>query len=138
MPLEREDWFERNGLNQYNWGPKRRDGREPERGTSDPANGLRLRLDVADLLEDHHIVFFPAGDGTERLMTYLCRWSFDYIPLAALLHRRLVTLPLRVVDEFLYARFGHTMINNLRYLGWPGFDNTFPVPERYQTVSSRM
>ena len=74
-------------------------------------------------------MLFPAGDGTERLMTYLYRWSFDYIPLAALLHRRLVTLPLRVADEFLYARFGHTMINNLRYLGWPRFDNTFPVPE---------
>ena len=125
VPLDYKNWFKRNGLNRYNWGPRYHGG---PKGTNDPANGLRLRVDLADLLEDDHFVFFPAAPGSGKFMTYLCDCSTDYVEL---LHRRLVTLPLRVADEFLYARFGHVVINNLCYPG--SVLNQFPVPKRIKS-----
>ncbi|KAI1787382.1 hypothetical protein LXA43DRAFT_853982, partial [Ganoderma leucocontextum] len=113
VPLDHEDWFVCNGMNPYIWGYDNR--------TSDPSNGLTLRMDLADCLEWHGFVFFPAGNG--KFMTYVCRPLIDYVQL---LHRRLVTIPPRVSDEFLYARFGHTIISLLR-MG-PHL-NTFPIPE---------
>ena len=134
VPLDHEDWFKHHDMGRYNIAGHGFDadsfsGRNEfeldNLGVDDPANGFFLRHDVADLLKRHSFVFFPAGltDGKFQFMTYMCGGPLDYVPL---LHRRLVTLPWRVSEEFLYARFALNIIHHVReglYL------NTFPIPE---------
>ncbi|KAM5533486.1 hypothetical protein V8D89_012823 [Ganoderma adspersum] len=98
VPRVHESWFYRNSMTYYSWA-------DTDTDVDDPANGITLRADLSECFELHGWVFYPAGEG--RLMTYVCLPFVDY---AELLHRRLVTLSRRVSDEFLYARFTHTMI----------------------------
>ena len=131
MPLDHRDWFEYYNMGRYNW------GHEFDKGTSDPANGLLLRLDLVELLEEHRFVFFPAGlrDGKFQFMTYMCsNSSLDPTPL---LHRRLVTLQLRVSEAFLYARFGLNIIRQVHETSEHQEYNTFPVPEGIKPTSPR-
>ena len=72
----------------------------------DVGNGLTLRCDVRRLLDNHAFVFYPVGN--RKYVTYVLRESAqDYVEL---LHGREVTAPLRVSDEFLYARFAYNII----------------------------
>ena len=133
VPIDRKDWFEHHDMGRYNIagpGPDIYSSEGPEvefdyQSPNDPANGFLLRLDVADLFRRHAFVFYPAGlgDGKFQFMAYMCGGFFDYVPL---LHRRLVTLPLRVSDEFLYARFGLSIIHRVHHC--LDFD-PFPIPE---------
>ncbi|EJF61891.1 hypothetical protein DICSQDRAFT_180282 [Dichomitus squalens LYAD-421 SS1] len=74
---------------------------------NDVSNGVTLRCDVHRLLDSQSFVFYPVGD--RKYVTYLVRGtSRDYVEL---LHGREVsTVPLRVSDEFLYARFAYNII----------------------------
>lgn len=93
-------------------------------GIHDAANGLTLRLDLGCSLEQHGLVFYPAPKK-HKFMTYVCRWNIDYVKP---FHRRLVTIAPRVSDQFLYARFAHTMIKLVN--AGPGSRlNPFPIPE---------
>ena len=102
MPEDQEAWFIDNGMGRHN-----RSGC----GTSvnDVANGVTLRCDVHRLLDYHAIVFYPAGE--RKYVTYIVRNDMeDY---AEQLHGRVVAVPLRVSDEFLYARFAYNIISLL-------------------------
>ena len=103
VPRDREAWFVANDMGRYN-----RSGA----GTSvnDVANGVTLRCDVRRLLEFHAFVFYPIGEG--RFVTYVVRR--DMQDFADVLHGRTVTVPMRVSDEFLYARFAYNIINLLQ------------------------
>ncbi|KAI1793284.1 hypothetical protein LXA43DRAFT_942610 [Ganoderma leucocontextum] len=93
-------------------------------GIHDPANRLTLCLDLGRLFERHGLVFFPTPvEG--KFMAYLCRWNLDYVEP---FHRRLVTISPRVSEEFLYARFAHTMIKLVNTLP-DSHLNPFPIPE---------
>ena len=99
VPRDREAWFVANDMGRYN-----RSGA----GTSvnDVANGVTLRCDVRRLLEFHAFVFYPIGEG--KAVTYVVRR--DMQDFADVLHGRTVTVPMRVSDEFLYARFAYNII----------------------------
>ena len=103
VPQDREAWFVANDMGRYN-----RSGA----GTSvnDVANGVTLRCDVRRLLEFHAFVFYPIGGG--KAVTYVVRR--DMQDFADVLHGRTVTVPVRVSDEFLYARFAYNIINLLQ------------------------
>ncbi|KAI1783217.1 hypothetical protein LXA43DRAFT_904037, partial [Ganoderma leucocontextum] len=107
-------WFGRNDMWEYNWAGY-------ETGIHDPANGLTLRTDFVELLAKHAFVFFPAGEG--EFMTYMC-----YPTVTSYLHdlhRRPITIPHRVPEEFLYARFACTMI---ALVSRRSKLNAFPLP----------
>ena len=73
---------------------------------NDVANGVTLRCDVRCCLDRHGFVFFPVGN--KEFMTYVIKpTERDFVDM---LHRRLVTIPDRVADQFLYARFAYSII----------------------------
>ena len=100
-------------MEQYSWA-------DMNTNVDDPANGITLRADLGECFDSHGWVFYPDGQG--RLMTYVC---LPYVDFAELLHRRLVTISRRVSDEFLYARFAHTMVKlvNTASVGFKRFRN---------------
>ncbi|TBU31026.1 hypothetical protein BD311DRAFT_825627 [Dichomitus squalens] len=115
VPREHEDWFNGNNMTDYNLAG-------PPTGLDDVANGLTLRSDVHQCFDLHGFVVYPAGSN--RSVAYVVRrGAFEY---AELFHRRLITLPNRVSDQFVYARFAYTFINLPRDKGV--FD-VFPVNE---------
>ncbi|TBU24393.1 hypothetical protein BD311DRAFT_791061 [Dichomitus squalens] len=100
VPKDQKAWFNGNDMGRYN-------RISPTTSVDDVANGMTLRCDVHRLLNRHAFVFYPAGD--RKFVTYIVlQDTFDY---AYLLHGRVVTIPLRVSDEFLYARFAYNVIN---------------------------
>ncbi|KAI1787373.1 hypothetical protein LXA43DRAFT_711826 [Ganoderma leucocontextum] len=114
VPPAHQDWFHRNDMARYNWGWARN-------GVHDPANGLTLRVKWIKMLGLNLIVFFPAGEG--KFMTYVCYPSLGDCPDV---HRTLVTIPRRVPEAFLYARFAYTMIT---LVARNSKLDAFPLPE---------
>ena len=82
----------------------------PKAGINDTANGMAMRSHPSDYI------------------VYIVNKSVpDY---AGLLHRRLVTVPKRVSDKLLFARFAYTMINNvIPNPCWMYMDLAYIVPE---------
>ena len=77
---------------------------------NDVANGITLRSDIHRCLDRHGFVFLPAGN--KEFMTYVVGdTETNYV---GMLHRRLVTIPTRVVDESLYAHFAYCIVNQKR------------------------
>ena len=81
----------------------------PKAGINDTANGMAMRSDIRRCFDGHAFVFYPYHPSD--YIVYIVNKSVpDY---AGLLHRRLVTVPKRVSDKLLFARFAYTMINNV-------------------------
>ncbi|RDX52668.1 hypothetical protein OH76DRAFT_1553931 [Lentinus brumalis] len=100
--------------------------REAEAGIDDTANIISLRCDVRDCLVRHGFVLHPhphpkpAKNGSRisaisrRYVSYVVEWGeTEY---ADLFHGRAATMPehVHVAEQFLYARFAHTVIQLLR------------------------
>ncbi|TBU59987.1 hypothetical protein BD310DRAFT_923640 [Dichomitus squalens] len=118
VPKEHEDWFNGNNMTDYNLSG-------PLTGLDDVANGLTLRSDVHQCLDRHGFVFYPV-EGNRFVAYVVRRGAFEH---AELFHQRLVTLPNRVSDQFVYARFAYTFINLPR--DKDAFD-VFPVSEEVE------
>ncbi|TBU27572.1 hypothetical protein BD309DRAFT_604981 [Dichomitus squalens] len=109
VPQDQGDWFYANDMSDYNLAGHRT-------GVNDVANGVTLRSDVHRCLDRHSFVFYPV-DGGRFAAYFVRRGDAEY---AELFHRRPVDMPIRVSDQFLYARFAYTVINLLH--STRGFD----------------
>ena len=70
----------------------------------DVANGITLRLELGRLLEHRYFVLYPADDGGYAVhFLQEARHHFGH-------HRQRAALHDRVRNEFLYARFAHTIL----------------------------
>lgn len=104
----------------------------PSASINDSANGITLRSDIHCCLDRHSFVLFPVGD--EKFMTYVVRGTeVDY---AGLFHRRLVTIPTRVADEFVYARFAYCIIKQHRHEDF--LNRALPINVKVQTATETL
>ena len=77
-------------------------------GINDTSNGVALRDDVRSSFDRYAFVFYPV-DATDW-MVYFILGEVDY---TELLHRRLLVLPTRVAEAYVYARFALAMIHRV-------------------------
>ncbi|PIL31156.1 hypothetical protein GSI_05853 [Ganoderma sinense ZZ0214-1] len=80
-------------------------------GIDDPGNGMLLRADVHEGLNEPAFVLYPAhstGEDT-TFVAYFVGGGYEHLP--DVFHRRPVAIPQDVPVEFLYARFAHSIIN---------------------------
>ena len=116
VPKNQKAWFNGNDMGRFN-------RVSPKTSVDDVANRMTLRCDVQRMLDRHAFVFYPSND--RKFMTYIVlKNTVDY---EYLLHGRVVTIPLRVSDEFLYARFAYNIINLPRLTN--ASTNTFAISE---------
>ena len=116
VPKDQKAWFSGNDMGRFN-------RVSPKTSVDDVANRMTLRCDVNRMLDRHAFVFYPSND--RKFVTYIVlKNTVDY---EYLLHGRLVTIPLRVSDEFLYARFAYNIINLPRLTN--ASTNTFAINE---------
>ncbi|RPD53584.1 hypothetical protein L226DRAFT_571962 [Lentinus tigrinus ALCF2SS1-7] len=124
LPKEEHVWFNSQKMVRYCY--------NMSAGINDTANGVTLRSDIHLCLNRHSCVFYPCEP--DDYVLYIIQWGEeDY---AQLLHRRRVTMPKRVSDKFLYARFAYATFH---LLSCPEYwqDLASPVPQSTVEVKAQ-
>ncbi|RPD53601.1 hypothetical protein L227DRAFT_396734 [Lentinus tigrinus ALCF2SS1-6] len=101
LPKEEHVWFHRQKMAFYCY--------NDVAGLDDTANGVALRSDIHLCHDRHTFVFYPC-EPDDYVLYIVVMGEGDY---AQLLHRRPVTMPKRVSNNFLYARFAYNIIHHL-------------------------
>jgi hypothetical protein len=106
VPKEHKGWFQAHAMARYAT-------TNVMAGINSISNGITLRSDVHRLLDRHGLIIHPGEETANNQYRMYTMYSLAdpggvY---AHLLHCRLVTIPSRVADAFLYARFAYTIIN---------------------------